>query len=191
MQRRIRADRIAPGERGRSGPTRARLSARRATRLAADADAARRRGRPRMAAHDLECTLHSGAESERTVGSIEGARCPGRDAAHEQRRLQDAVNGLFDNELSQSVVRDASQRPLQSLGYLVKGKSGRFQRTCLASEWTTRASGDRRTGSKLGECGLPKSIALELFRPMLLGRLQKWRREHPDAHRGRKRRANR
>jgi DNA-directed RNA polymerase subunit beta' len=94
---------------------------------------------------------------------------------NERRLLQQAVDSLFDNTRSTRPVIGAGNRPLRSLGDLLKGKEGRFRQNLLGKRVDFSARSVIVVGPelKLHQCGLPKAIALELFSPHILGRLLK------------------
>jgi len=91
---------------------------------------------------------------------------------NEKRMLQEAVDALFDNGRRGRSVTGPGNRPLKSLSDMLKGKQGRFRQNLLASASTIQAARDRlRPELKLHQCGLPKLMALELFKPFIMSRL--------------------
>jgi DNA-directed RNA polymerase subunit beta' len=90
---------------------------------------------------------------------------------NEKRMLQESVDALFDN--SRRAVRSESQRPLKSLADTLKGKTGRFRQNLLGKrvDYSGRSVIVVGPELKLHECGLPKDLALELFKPFIIRRL--------------------
>lgn len=90
---------------------------------------------------------------------------------NEKRMLQEAVDALFDN--SRRAVRSESQRALKSLADTLKGKSGRFRQNLLGKrvDYSGRSVIVVGPEMKLHECGLPKDMAVELFKPFIIRRL--------------------
>ena len=93
---------------------------------------------------------------------------------NEKRMLQEAVDALMDNSRQSSAVRGKSRRPLKSLSDLLKGKQGRFRQNLLGKrvDYSGRSVIVVGPELKLHECGLPKSMALELFKPFILRKLE-------------------
>ncbi len=94
---------------------------------------------------------------------------------HRKRSLQRAVVALFENESLKNPVRTESGRPLGSLLGLLKGKTGRFRGSLLAKrvDFSGRAVIVVNPKLRINQCGLPKKIALELYRPFVLRELRK------------------
>ncbi len=92
---------------------------------------------------------------------------------NEKRMLQEAVDSLIYNGRAGKEVTDRNGRPLKSLTDLVKGKKGRFRRNLLGKrvDYSGRAVIVVGPHLKIHECGLPKKMALELFKPFVLGKL--------------------
>ncbi len=92
---------------------------------------------------------------------------------NEKRMLQEAVDALFDNSRRGSAVRSDSNRPLKSLSDMLKGKQGRFRQNLLGKRVDYSARSVIVVGPelKLHQCGLPKDIAVELFKPFLIRKL--------------------
>lgn len=92
---------------------------------------------------------------------------------NEKRMLQEAVDSLIYNGRAGKEVTDRNGRPLKSLTDLVKGKKGRFRRNLLGKrvDYSGRAVIVVGPHLKIHECGIPKKMALELFKPFVLGRL--------------------
>ncbi|MBM3791431.1 MAG: DNA-directed RNA polymerase subunit beta', partial [Acidobacteria bacterium] len=94
---------------------------------------------------------------------------------NEKRMLQEAVDALFDNGRRGRVLRGANNRPLKSLSDTLKGKSGRFRQNLLGKrvDYSGRSVIVVGPELKLHQCGLPKIMALELFKPFIYNRLEK------------------
>src|SRR5881275_2180307 len=92
---------------------------------------------------------------------------------NEKRMLQEAVDALFDNGRRGRVLRGANNRPLKSLSDTLKGKQGRFRQNLLGKRVDYSGRSVIVTGPelKLHQCGLPKKMALELFKPFIYARL--------------------
>ncbi len=92
---------------------------------------------------------------------------------NEKRMLQEAVDALIDNTKRAIAVRAGTQRPLSSLSESLKGKKGRFRQNLLGKrvDYSGRAVIVVGPELKLYQCGLPKSMALELFKPFVLRKL--------------------
>ncbi len=92
---------------------------------------------------------------------------------NEKRMLQEAVDSLFDNSRKSSSVRSDSNRPLKSLSDSLKGKQGRFRQNLLGKRVDYSARSVIVVGPELnmGECGLPKLMAAELYKPFIIRRL--------------------
>ncbi len=94
---------------------------------------------------------------------------------NEKRMLQEAVDSLFDNGRMQSAVRSGTRRPLKSLSDALKGKSGRFRQNLLGKrvDYSGRSVIVVGPELKLHECGLPKEMAMELYKPKIINELIK------------------
>ena len=92
---------------------------------------------------------------------------------NEKRMLQEAVDSLFDNSRKSSSVKSDSNRPLKSLSDSLKGKQGRFRQNLLGKRVDYSARSVIVVGPELnmGECGLPKLMAAELYKPFIIRRL--------------------
>ncbi len=92
---------------------------------------------------------------------------------NEKRMLQEAVDSLFDNSRKASAVKSESNRPLKSLSDSLKGKVGRFRQNLLGKRVDYSARSVIVVGPelKMGECGLPKLMAAELYKPFIIRRL--------------------
>ncbi len=92
---------------------------------------------------------------------------------NEKRMLQEAVDSLFDNSRKSSAVKSESNRPLKSLSDSLKGKQGRFRQNLLGKrvDYSARSVIVVGPEMKLHECGLPKDMAAELFKPFIIRKL--------------------
>ena len=92
---------------------------------------------------------------------------------NEKRMLQEAVDSLFDNSRKSSAVKSDSNRPLKSLSDALKGKAGRFRQNLLGKRVDYSARSVIVVGPelKMGECGLPKLMAAELYKPFIIRKL--------------------
>jgi DNA-directed RNA polymerase subunit beta' len=100
-------------------------------------------------------------------------RAPDIIIRNEKRMLQEAVDALFDNGRRGRVITGANKRPLKSLADMLKGKQGRFRQNLLGKrvDYSGRSVIVVGPELKLHECGLPKKMALELFKPFIYARL--------------------
>ena len=94
---------------------------------------------------------------------------------NEKRMLQEAVDALFDNGRRGRVIKGANNRPLKSLSDMLKGKQGRFRQNLLGKrvDYSGRSVIVVGPELKLHQCGLPKKMALELFKPFIYAQLEK------------------
>ena len=100
-------------------------------------------------------------------------RAPDIIVRNEKRMLQEAVDALFDNGRRGRTITGANKRPLKSLSDMLKGKQGRFRQNLLGKRVDYSGRSVIVTGPelKLHQCGLPKKMALELFKPFIYARL--------------------
>jgi DNA-directed RNA polymerase subunit beta' len=93
---------------------------------------------------------------------------------NEKRMLQEAVDSLFDNGRRSKVLKTATKRPLKSLSDMIKGKQGRFRQNLLGKrvDYSGRSVIVVGPELKLHQCGLPKRMALELFKPFIFNKLE-------------------
>jgi DNA-directed RNA polymerase subunit beta' len=93
---------------------------------------------------------------------------------NEKRMLQEAVDALFDNGRRGRVITGANKRPLKSLSDMLKGKQGRFRQNLLGKrvDYSGRSVIVVGPELKLHQCGLPKKMALELFKPFIYSKLE-------------------
>tara|TARA_B100001245_G_scaffold124395_1_gene91785 strand:+ start:3806 stop:8041 length:4236 start_codon:yes stop_codon:yes gene_type:complete len=92
---------------------------------------------------------------------------------NEKRMLQESVDALFDNSRRKTAIRSGSRRPLKSLSDMLRGKTGRFRQNLLGKrvDYSGRSVIVVGPQLKLQECGLPKNMALELFKPHMIRQL--------------------
>ncbi len=102
-------------------------------------------------------------------------RAPDIIVRNEKRMLQESVDALFDNGRRGRVITGANKRPLKSLSDMLKGKQGRFRQNLLGKrvDYSGRSVIVVGPELKLHQCGLPKKMALELFKPFIYSRLDK------------------
>ncbi len=93
---------------------------------------------------------------------------------NEKRMLQESVDALFDNGRRGNSVKGANKRPLKSLSEIIKGKQGRFRQNLLGKrvDFSGRSVIVVGPDLKMDQCGLPKKMALELFKPHLMAKLE-------------------
>ena len=101
-------------------------------------------------------------------------RAPDIIVRNEKRMLQESVDALFDNGRRGRVITGANKRPLKSLADMLKGKQGRFRQNLLGKrcDYSGRSVIVVGPELKLHECGLPKKMALELFKPFIYSKLE-------------------
>ena len=102
-------------------------------------------------------------------------RAPDIIVRNEKRMLQEAVDALFDNGRRGRTITGANKRPLKSLSDMLKGKQGRFRQNLLGKrvDYSGRSVIVVGPELKLHQCGLPKKMALELFKPFIYARLDR------------------
>lgn len=93
---------------------------------------------------------------------------------NEKRQLQEAVDALFDNGRRSNVLKTATKRPLKSLSDMISGKEGRFRQNLLGKrvDYSGRSVIVPDPTLKLHQCGLPKRMAMELFKPFVFSKLE-------------------
>lgn len=103
-------------------------------------------------------------------------RAPEIIVRNEKRMLQESVDALFDNGRRGRAITGANKRPLKSLSDMLKGKQGRFRQNLLGKrvDYSGRSVIVVGPELKLHQCGLPKKMALELFKPFIYSRLEKY-----------------
>ena len=93
---------------------------------------------------------------------------------NEKRMLQEAVDALLDNGRRGRAITGTNKRPLKSLADMIKGKQGRFRQNLLGKrvDYSGRSVIVVGPALRLHQCGLPKKMALELFKPFIFSKLQ-------------------
>ena len=101
-------------------------------------------------------------------------KAPGVIIRNEMRMLQEAVDALFDNGRRGRAIRGPNKRPLKSLSDMLKGKQGRFRQNLLGKrvDYSGRSVIVVGPELRLNQCGLPKKMALELFKPFIFHKLE-------------------
>merc|ERR1712025_1468727 len=101
-------------------------------------------------------------------------RAPDIIIRNEKRMLQEAVDALFDNGRRGKTITGPNKRPLKSLSDMLKGKQGRFRQNLLGKrvDYSGRSVIVVGPGLRLHQCGLPKKMALELFKPFIYNKLE-------------------
>jgi DNA-directed RNA polymerase subunit beta' len=103
-------------------------------------------------------------------------RAPDIIVRNEKRMLQESVDALFDNGRRGRVITSTNKRPLKSLSEMLKGKQGRFRQKLLGKrvDYSGRSVIVVGPELKLHQCGLPKKMALELFKPFIYNKLESY-----------------
>ncbi len=132
----------------------------------------------RFATSDLNDLYRRVINRNNRLKKLMELRAPEVIVRNEKRMLQEAVDALFDNGRRGRVLRGANNRPLKSLSGTLKGKQGRFRQNLLGKrvDYSGRSVIVVGPELKLHQCGLPKKMALELFKPFIYNKLEK------DAH---------
>ena len=122
----------------------------------------------------MTCTAGSSTATTGLKKLIE-LRAPDLIIRNEKRMLQEAVDALFDNGKRGRVHLGANRRPLKSLSEALRGKQGRFRQNLLGKrvDYSGRSVIVVGPELKLNQCGLPKKMALELFKPFIFHKLEK------------------
>ena len=142
----------------------------------------------RYATSDLNDLLKRVITRNNRVKSItSGIKTPEVIVRNEKRMLQDSVDALLDNSRRARPIKGRGNRPLKSLADALKGKQGRFRRNLLGKrvDYSGRSVIVVDPTLKLFECGVPKEMALELFKPMIVRKLEE--RGVADSERGARR----
>ncbi len=129
----------------------------------------------RFASSDLNELYRRVINRNLRLSRLEAQRAPDIIIRNEKRMLQVAVDSLLDNGRSGRAIKSTfSRRPLKSLADVIKGKQGRFRQNLLGKrvDYSGRSVIVVGPQLKLHQCGLPKRMALELFKPHVFGRLQ-------------------
>ncbi|MBI4218310.1 MAG: DNA-directed RNA polymerase subunit beta', partial [Elusimicrobia bacterium] len=129
----------------------------------------------RFAASDLNDLYRRIINRNNRLKHIEALRAPEVMIHNEKRMLQEAVDALFENGARGKVVVGAGNRPLKSLTDILKGKQGRFRQNLLGKrvDYSGRSVIVVGPSLKMHQCGLPKEMALELFKPFIIRELMK------------------
>src|SRR6201998_1068710 len=127
----------------------------------------------RFATSDLNDLYRRVINRNNRLKKLMELRAPDVIARNEKRMLQEAVDALFDNGRRGRVLRGTNNRPLKSLSDTLKGKQGRFRQTLLGKRVDYAGRSVIVVGPELKwhQCGLPKKMALELFKPFIYSRL--------------------
>ncbi|MGF1649114.1 MAG: DNA-directed RNA polymerase subunit beta' [Hyphomicrobiaceae bacterium] len=128
----------------------------------------------RFATSDLNDLYRRVINRNNRLKRLQELRAPDIIIRNEKRMLQEAVDALFDNGRRGRVITGANKRPLKSLSDMLKGKQGRFRQNLLGKrvDYSGRSVIVVGPNLKLHQCGLPKKMALELFKPFIYARLQ-------------------
>ena len=129
----------------------------------------------RFATSDLNDLYRRVINRNNRLKKLMELRAPEVIIRNEKRMLQEAVDAMFDNGRRGRVLRGANNRPLKSLSDTLKGKTGRFRQNLLGKrvDYSGRSVIVVGPELKLHQCGLPKKMALELFKPFIYNRLEK------------------
>ena len=127
----------------------------------------------RFATSDLNDLYRRIINRNNRLKKIRGLNAPESIINHEKRLLQEAVDALIDNGRRSRPVTGSDNRPLKSLSDMLKGKEGRFRKNLLGKrvDYSGRSVIVVGPHLKLHQCGLPKEMALELFKPFVMKRL--------------------
>ncbi len=123
----------------------------------------------RQATSDINELYHRVVTRNKRLKNMVKIRAPEVIVNNEKRLLQQSVDALFDNQRSQKSDKDPNGRPFESLTDTLRGKKGRFRQNLLGKrvDYSARAVIVAGPTLKLWQCGLPKKIALELYKPKL------------------------
>jgi DNA-directed RNA polymerase subunit beta' len=129
----------------------------------------------RFATSDLNDLYRRIINRNNRLKHIESLRAPEVMVHNEKRLLQEAVDALLENGVHGKIVVGAGNRPLKSLSDILKGKQGRFRQNLLGKrvDYSGRSVIVVGPSLKLHQCGLPKEMALELFKPFIVHELMK------------------
>src|SRR5918911_1063084 len=128
----------------------------------------------RFATSDLNDLYRRSINPNNRLKRLIELRAPDIIIRNEKRMLQEAVDALFDNGRRGRVITGANKRPLKSLADMLKGKQGRFRQNLLGKrvDYSGRSVIVVGPELKLHQCGLPKKMALELFKPFIYNQLE-------------------
>ena len=129
----------------------------------------------RFAASDLNDLYRRVVIRNNRLKQLLDIKAPDVILRNEKRMLQEAVDALLDNSRVQSAVRSGTRRPLKSLSDALKGKTGRFRQNLLGKRVDYSGRSVIVVGPELllHQCGIPKEMAIELFKPMIIHELMK------------------
>ena len=129
----------------------------------------------RFATSDLNDLYRRVINRNNRLKRLMDLKAPNIIVRNEKRMLQESVDALFDNGRRGRVITGSGKRPLKSLAEMLKGKQGRFRQNLLGKrvDYSGRSVIVVGPNLKLHQCGLPKKMALELFKPFLYARLNK------------------
>ena len=128
----------------------------------------------RFASSDLNDLYRRVINRNNRLSRLIELRAPDIIIRNEKRRLQESVDALFDNGRRGRVITGTNKRPLKSLAEMLKGKQGRFRQNLLGKrvDYSGRSVIVVGPELKLHQCGLPKKMAIELFKPFIYARLE-------------------
>ena len=128
----------------------------------------------RFATSDLNDLYRRVINRNNRLKRLQDLKAPQIIIRNEKRMLQEAVSALFDNGRRGRTLRGTNKRPLKSLSDMLKGKQGRFRQNLLGKrvDYSGRSVIVVGPHLKLHQCGLPKKMALELFKPFVFNRLE-------------------
>lgn len=128
----------------------------------------------RFATSDLNDLYRRVINRNNRLKKLLDSQAPDLIVRNEKRMLQEAVDSLLDNGRRGKAMTGASKRPLKSLADMIKGKAGRFRQNLLGKrvDYSGRSVITVGPTLKLHQCGLPKKMALELFKPFIYQRLE-------------------
>ncbi len=129
----------------------------------------------RFATSDLNDLYRRVINRNNRLKKLIDMRAPEVILRNEKRMLQEAVDALFDNGRRSKAIRGRGKRPLKSLSDMLKGKQGRFRQNLLGKrvDYSGRSVIVVGPELKLHQCGLPKTMAVELFKPFIIHELEK------------------
>jgi DNA-directed RNA polymerase subunit beta' len=128
----------------------------------------------RFATSDLNDLYRRVINRNNRLKRLQGLNAPDIIIRNEKRMLQEAVDALFDNSKKKKVVKGSSNRPLKSISDMLKGKQGRFRQNLLGKrvDYSGRSVITVGPDLKMWQCGIPTKMALELFKPFIMKKLQ-------------------
>jgi DNA-directed RNA polymerase subunit beta' len=128
----------------------------------------------RFATSDLNDLYRRVINRNNRLKRLQEVKAPEVIIRNEKRMLQESVDALFDNGRRGRILRGPNNRPLKSLSDMLKGKQGRFRQNLLGKrvDYSGRSVVVVGPEMKLNQCGLPKKMALELFKPFIFNKLE-------------------